>query len=31
MIRVQVAYDVRQEEGEELFLFLDPEKCIALT
>jgi iron(III) transport system ATP-binding protein len=30
MIRVQVAYDVRQKEGEELFLFLNPEKCIAL-
>jgi iron(III) transport system ATP-binding protein len=31
MVRVQVAYDVRQKEGEELFLFLSPEKCIALT
>lgn len=31
MIRVQVAYDVRQKEGEELFLYLNPEKCIALT
>jgi iron(III) transport system ATP-binding protein len=30
MIRVQVAYDVKQKEGEELFLFLNPEKCIAL-
>jgi iron(III) transport system ATP-binding protein len=30
MIRVQVAYDVRQKEGEELFLFLNPEKCLAL-
>lgn len=31
MIRVQVAYDVRQKEGEELHLVLNPEKCIALT
>ena len=31
MIRVQVAYDVRQKEGEEIFLFLDPEKCIGLS
>ncbi len=31
MIRVQVAYDMRQKEGEELYLFLDPGKCIALS
>ncbi len=30
MIRVQVPYDIRQKEGEELYLFLNPEKCIIL-
>jgi spermidine/putrescine ABC transporter ATP-binding subunit len=30
LIRVQTAYDVPQREGDELFLFLDPEKCVAL-
>jgi len=30
MIRVQAPYDVLQKEGEELFLFLNPEKCIIL-
>jgi len=30
MIRVQAPYDMMQREGEELFLFLNPEKCIAL-
>jgi iron(III) transport system ATP-binding protein len=31
MIRVQAPYDMKQKEGEELFLFLNPERCIALT
>ncbi len=31
MIRVQAPYDMRQKEGEELFLFLNPEKCIVLS
>jgi iron(III) transport system ATP-binding protein len=30
MIRVQAPYDMTQKEGEELFLFLDPEKCVLL-
>jgi len=30
MIRVQASYDLKLKEGEELFLFLNPEKCIAL-
>jgi len=30
MIRVQAPYDMMQKEGEEIFLFLNPEKCIAL-
>ncbi len=30
MIRVQVPYHLRQKEGEELYLYLNPEKCIAL-
>jgi len=30
MFRVQAPYDVLQKEGEELFLFLNPEKCIIL-
>jgi len=30
MIRVQAPYDMIQKEGEELFLFLNPEKCVAL-
>jgi len=30
MIRVQASYDMIQKEGEELFLFLNPEKCIVL-
>ncbi len=31
MIRVQAPYDMKQKEGEDLFLFLNPERCIALT
>jgi len=31
MIRVQVPYDMKQKEGEQLYLFLDPEKCIVLS
>ena len=31
MIRVQVPYDMKQKEGEELYLFLNPEKCIVLS
>lgn len=31
LIRIQAPYDMRQKEGEELYLFLNPEKCIALT
>jgi len=30
MIRVQAPYHLRQKEGEELYLYLNPEKCIAL-
>jgi len=30
MIRVQVPYHLPQEEGQELYLFLNPEKCIVL-
>ncbi len=30
MIRVQAPYNMTQKEGDELFLFLNPEKCIAL-
>ncbi len=30
MIRVQALYDMKQKEGEDLYLFLNPEKCIAL-
>jgi len=30
MIRVQVQYHLPQEEGEELYLFLNPEKCMIL-
>jgi iron(III) transport system ATP-binding protein len=30
MIRVQVAHDVRQEEGQEVYLLLDPQKCMIL-
>ncbi len=31
MIRVQAPYDVTQKEGEELYLFLNPEKCMILS
>ncbi|MCX8117470.1 MAG: ABC transporter ATP-binding protein [Desulfobacterota bacterium] len=31
LIRVQAPYDRRHEEGESLFLYLNPEKCLALT
>lgn len=31
MIRAQAPYDMKQKEGEELFLFLNPERCIALS
>ncbi len=31
MIRVQAPYNMVQKEGEELFLFLNPEKCIVLS
>ncbi|NWF92198.1 MAG: ABC transporter ATP-binding protein [Syntrophaceae bacterium] len=30
MVRVQAPYGIKQKEGEELFLFLNPEKCIVL-
>ena len=30
MIRVQVPYHVLQEEGQELYLFLNPQKCMIL-
>jgi iron(III) transport system ATP-binding protein len=30
MIRVQVPHHLPQEEGEELYLFLNPEKCVLL-
>ena len=31
MIRVQAPYDIGQKEGEDLFLFLNPEKCVILS
>ena len=31
MIRVQVPHNIPRKEGEELFLFLNPEKCIILS
>jgi ABC-type Fe3+/spermidine/putrescine transport system ATPase subunit len=31
MIRVQVPYNLPQEEGQELYLFLDPKKCMILS
>ena len=31
MIRVQVPHDLTQEEGQELYLFLDPKKCMILA
>jgi ABC-type Fe3+/spermidine/putrescine transport system ATPase subunit len=31
MIRVQVPYHLPQEEGQELYLFLNPEKCTILS
>jgi len=31
MIRVQVAHHLPQEEGQVLYLFLDPQKCIILS
>jgi iron(III) transport system ATP-binding protein len=31
MIRVQAPYDMMQKEGEELYLFLNPEKCVILS
>ncbi len=30
MIRVQVPHHLPQEEGQELYLFLDPQKCMIL-
>jgi iron(III) transport system ATP-binding protein len=30
MIRVQVSHQLPQQEGEELYLFLDPQKCMIL-
>jgi iron(III) transport system ATP-binding protein len=31
MIRVQVPHHLPQEEGQELYLFLNPQKCMVLT
>jgi iron(III) transport system ATP-binding protein len=31
MIRVQVAHHLPQKEGQELYLFLDPQKCMILS
>ncbi|MFH1102491.1 MAG: ABC transporter ATP-binding protein [Pseudomonadota bacterium] len=31
MVRVQVPHHMPQEEGEELYLFLNPEKCMVLS
>ena len=31
MIRVQVAHHLPQEEGQELYIFLDPQKCMILS
>jgi iron(III) transport system ATP-binding protein len=30
MIRVQVSHQLPQEEGQELYLYLDPKKCVVL-
>jgi hypothetical protein len=31
MIRVQVAHHLPQEEGQEPYLFLNPQKCMILS
>jgi len=31
MIRVQAPHDLPQEEGQELYLLLDPQKCVVLS
>jgi spermidine/putrescine ABC transporter ATP-binding subunit len=31
MMRVQAPYDMKLKEGEELFLYLNPEKCVPLS
>jgi len=31
MIRVQVSHHLPQEEGQELYLYLNPEKCVVLS
>ncbi|UCF81913.1 MAG: TOBE domain-containing protein, partial [Desulfobacteraceae bacterium] len=31
MIRVQVPHHLPQEEGQEIYLFLDPQKCMVLS
>jgi hypothetical protein len=31
MIRVQAAHNLPQEEGQELYIFLNPQKCMILT
>ena len=31
MIRMQVPHYLPQEEGQELYIFLNPEKCMVLT
>ena len=31
MIRVQVAHHLPQKEGQELYLFLNPQKCMILS
>jgi hypothetical protein len=31
MIRVQVPHHLPQEEGQELYLYLNPEKCMLLS
>jgi len=30
MIRAQVPHHVPQEEGQELYLYLNPQKCVVL-
>jgi hypothetical protein len=30
MIRVQIPHNLPQEEGQELYLFLNPQKCMIL-
>jgi hypothetical protein len=31
LMRIQASYNIKQREGEDLFVFLNPEKCIILA